>query len=202
VKLRLYNFKLSSSSRRVRIALAWKGVPYEDVAVDLAAGEQHGEVHRARSPRGTVPLLEIEEGGVTRRLAESMAIIEWLEDVSPAPPLLPRDPWLRGRARMLAEIVNSGTQPFQNLATQLHVKELGGDAETWVRRWVGAGLAALEAAAGATAGRYLVGDAPSIADVFLVPQLGHARRFGVDVSALTTLTSVEAALLELPAFKV
>jgi maleylpyruvate isomerase len=108
---------------------------------------------------------------------------------------------LRARARQLAEIVNSGTQPFQNLATTKKVQELGADRQRWLDHFIPRGLAVLERAAVETAGTFLVGDAVTIADVFLVPQLYAARRFDVDLAPYPTLTRVEAACAALPAFQ-
>ncbi|MFL5299532.1 MAG: glutathione S-transferase C-terminal domain-containing protein, partial [Anaeromyxobacteraceae bacterium] len=126
---------------------------------------------------------------------------EWLDERFPSPPLLPRDAYGRARVRMLAEHVNAGIQPFQNQAPQkwLHAKQPGLERE-WVQRWVGEGMAALERVVAEGAGRFCHGDAPSLADLYLVPQLYGARRFGLDVGAFPTLERVERACQELPAF--
>jgi maleylpyruvate isomerase len=198
--VKLHGYWRSSSAWRVRIALGWKGVPYTAVAVNLIrdGGEQHTPSFRDLNAIGQVPLLELDDG---RRLAQSMAIIEYLEDRFPLPALLPADPWQRARARQLAEIVNAGIQPLHNLATLQHVKAaLGGDPDVWVRHFVGRGLGALERAAAETAGRFLVGDELSLADVYLVPQLYVARRYGVELGPFATLTRVESACATLPAF--
>jgi maleylpyruvate isomerase len=198
--LELYGYWRSSSSWRVRIALTWKGVAWESRPVHLRRGDQLGSEHEARNPMRQVPWLEIAPG---RGLGQSMAILEWLEEAHPAPPLLPRDPWLRAKARQLAETVNSGIQPLQNLAVLRKVKhELDADPDAWARDWIAPGLAALERETSATAGTFCVGDEPSFADVFLVPQLFNARRYGVDVSeaAFPTLLRIEGACEELPAF--
>ncbi len=202
--MRLYNYWRSSASWRVRIALALKGVAYEYVPVNLIreGGEQHGEGYRALNPMEQVPTLEFEEGGVVRRLTQSIAIIEYLDERFGGAPLLPRDPYLRARARALAEVVNSGVQPLQNLEAQRYVREeLKGDAHAWTAHFIGRGMRALEALASETAGRFLVGDAVTVADVCLVPQMTAARRFGVDPASLPTLARVEAACQELEAFK-
>jgi maleylpyruvate isomerase len=202
--MRLYTYWRSNSPWRVRIALAWKAIPHEVVTVDLGAGQQHGADFRDLNLAEQVPILELDErgpDGKPRRITQSMAIIEYLEERHPTPPLLPSDPWLRARARQLAEIVNSGTQPFQNLATTKKVQELGADRQKWLDHFIPRGLAALERAAAETAGAYLVGDAVTIADVYLVPQLYAARRFSVDLAPFPTLTRVEAACAALPAFQ-
>jgi maleylpyruvate isomerase len=131
-----------------------------------------------------------------------MAILEYLEERWPEPPLLPRDPWRRARARQLAEIVNSGMQPFQNSPGVLgYVKDvLHGDERAWVQHHHARGLVALETTAAETAGKFLVGDEVTFADVFLVPQLYGCRRFGVDLAPYPTLLRVEAACVALPAF--
>jgi maleylpyruvate isomerase len=204
--MKLYNYWRSTSSWRVRIALAWKRIPYEYVAVDLAAGraEAHAEAHRRRNPTGQVPVLELPPApgeAEPRRLAQSLAILEYLEDVHPDPPLLPRDPWRRARARQLAELVNSGIQPFQNTPVIGYVKDvLRGDERAWIQHFMSRGLAALEQTVAATARPYLAGEAPTFADVCLVPQLYAARRFQVPLDPYPTLLAAETACAALPAF--
>lgn len=202
--MKLHNYWRSSASWRVRIALNLKGVAYEYAPVNLIAdgGQQHGDAYRALNPMAQVPTLEFEESGVTRRLTQSLAIIEYLEERFPSPPLLPRDAYARGRARALAELVNSGIQPLQNLEPQRYVREeLHGDAKAWTTHFIGRGMRALEALASETAGRFLVGDEVTVADLCLVPQMFAARRFGVDPATLPTLARVEAACNALPAFE-
>jgi maleylpyruvate isomerase len=201
--MRLYGYWRSSSAWRVRIALLYKGLPYQDRPVHLVrdGGEQHGPAYRALNPMAEVPTLEFEEGGAVRRISQSLAIIGYLERVAPQPPLIPGDAFAAARAWQLAEMVNSGTQPLQNSAVLLRVKnQLGGDEQAWARHFITRGVAALEQVAGETAGRFLVGDAVSVADVCLIPQLYNARRFGVDLGAFPRLTQVEAHCLALPAF--
>jgi maleylpyruvate isomerase len=196
----LYDYWRSSSGWRVRTALHFKGIPFERRVVNLSpnAGEQHTPAFRALNPSGQVPVLIPEEGA--RPIAQSMAILAYLEERFPEPPLLPADPWRRARARQLAEIVNSGIQPYQNLAGLTRLKELGVDANAWARECNARGLAALEAASQETEGTFLVGDAPSIADLFLIPQLYSARRWSVDLAPYPTLLRVEATCASLPAF--
>ena len=196
----LYDYWRSSSGWRVRTALHYKGIPFERRVVNLikdGGGEQHGDAFRALNPSGQVPVLVTDDG---RPIAQSMAIIAFLEEQFPTPPLLPTDPWRRARARQLAEMVNSGTQPLQNLPVLDHVQAKGIDRNEWAHHFIARGLAALEAAAQETAGTFLVGDAVSIADAYLIPQLYNARRFKVDVSRLPTLLRVETACAALPAF--
>lgn len=198
--MKLYGYWRSSCSWRVRIALNLKGLAYEYVPVNLLEGAQHQDAYRAISPAGTVPLLETDEGGKTVRLSQSLAILEYLEERHPTPSLLPGDAYLRARTRMMAELVNSGIQPLQNLSVLQYVEANGGDKKTWASHWVGKGMRALQTMAEETAGKYLLGEQPTLADICLIPQLYAARRFGVDVSELGLLLRVEASLNEHPAF--
>jgi maleylpyruvate isomerase len=195
----LYDYWRSSSAWRVRIALHWKGVPFERRVVNLMkdGGEQHAAPFHAMNPSHQVPVLVTDDG---RAIAQSMAIIGYLEERVPTPALLPGDGWLRARARQLAEIVNSGTQPLQNLSVLDRVQAAGLDRNEWARHFIARGLAALEAAAQETAGAFLVGDGVSIADAYLVPQLYNARRFNVDLAPFPTLARIESACAALPAF--
>lgn len=196
----LYGYWRSSSAWRVRIALHLKGVAFENVPVHLVqdGGQQHADAHVARNPLAQVPVLSVDDG----HLSQSLAIIEYLDEVHPEPPLLPSDPFVRAQARSLAEVVNSGIQPIQNLAVLQHVVgELGGDKLAWGRHWIQRGLDRMERMVRITAGRFCVGDAVSVADLCLVPQLYNARRFGCDESGWPTLLRIEAACAELDAFK-
>jgi maleylpyruvate isomerase len=193
--VKLYSYYNSSSAWRVRIALHLKQLPFEYVPVNLA-GEQHSDTHRARSPLARIPVLEVEG----RTITESMAILEYLEECHPVPPLLPRDPYLRARARMVSEMIVSEIQPFQNLATRNRIKELGQDAKVWTARWLTEGLTAVERTVKETAATYCVGETPTFADCCLVPQLASARRFGLSFEAMPTLLRIEATCAALPAF--
>lgn len=202
--MRLYNYWRSSASWRVRIGLAHKGLAYEYVPVHLVkdGGQQNAPGYREKNPMRTVPLLEWEEGGQTLRLSQSLAILEYLEEAHPAPPLYPQDALGRARARMLAEMINSGIQPLQNLAVLQRVKgELHGDEKAWAAHWIERGLAAFQASVAPLAGTFCLGDQLSVADVCLVPQLYGARRFGVDLAPFGLLTRIEAACNALPAFQ-
>jgi maleylpyruvate isomerase len=201
-----YDYWRSSSAWRVRIALNLKGITVERRVVNLAptAGEQHAADFRTLNPFGEVPVLVIDEDrtdGGPRALTQSMAIVHYLDERFPAPPLLPAEPWLRARARQLAEMVNAGVQPFQNLGLQERLRAHGlADPAVVAREFNERGLRALERLAPETAGRFLIGDAPTLADVYLVPQLYGGRRFGVDLSQFPTLLRIEAACAALPAF--
>ena len=199
--MKLYGYWRSGCTWRVRIALALKGATYEYQPVHLLKGEQHEDPFRKLNLLESVPILEWHEGGAIRRLAQSLAIIDFIDHRFPSPPLLPSDPWLRARAHQLAEIVNSSIQPFQTPFVMGQVKAFGGDDKAWVALFHHRGLSALEEETSRTAGRYCVGDAPSIADCCLVPQLYGARRFGVDLQPYGLLTRIEAACASLPAFQ-
>jgi maleylpyruvate isomerase len=183
---RLHNYWRSSASWRVRIAFALKGLAYEYVAVNIIqdGGEQNRPTFRALNPQTQVPLLEVVTDGASRFLAQSLPILEFLDETRPeTTPLLPADPYVRARVRQLAEAVNSGIQPLQNLPILAEVER---------------GLVALEALAAESAGRFLVGDTPSLADACLLPQLYSARRFQLDTAPFPTLERVEAACYALP----
>ncbi len=189
----LYGYWRSSASWRVRIALAYKGLDYELVPVDLrgpGGGDQNRPEYRAKNPMGQVPLLEVEDDGRRLRLAQSLAIVEYLEERWPAPPLLPHTRAERARARQIAEMINSGIQPLQNTGVLAHLRQIGANDAEWVHHWVARGLAALEGVVSAGAGRFCVGDAVTIADVCLVPQVEFSRRFRVDLTPYPTLVRI------------
>jgi maleylpyruvate isomerase len=200
----LHTYWRSSSAYRVRIALGLKGVAYEPRFVHLlrAGGEQKQPEFLSKNPLGQIPVLELTEGGKAVFLAQSLAIIEYLEERFPSPPLLPRDLLARARVRELAELVNSGIQPFQNTGTQRFLGEAAPDLEKtrWFRHFLGLGLASLEARALELSGRFLIGDDVSIADVLLVPQLYAARRVDVPLDAYPTLLRIEAECAKIEGF--
>jgi len=200
--MKLYSYWRSSCSWRVRIALNLKGVKHALAPIHLMreGGVQNTAEYREKNPLRTVPMLEWEEDGQVHRLAQSMAILAYLEERYPKPALWPKDPLGKARAWMLAEIPNSAIQPLQNLAVMQKVKADGADSNAWSKHWNERGLEALEAWARPIAGTFLVGDQVTIADVCLVPQLYSARRFGVDLSPFPTLTRVEQACEALDAF--
>jgi maleylpyruvate isomerase len=203
MKLVLHSYWRSSSTHRVRIGLGLKQLAFEYVAVNLRAGEQESDAYRAKNPAAKVPLLEITEDDGTRiALAQSLAILEYLDERWPDPAIMPRDPYLRAKARELAELVNAGIQPYQNLTTLRRIKQLGSDEVAWANQFITEGLAAFARIVAETAGAFCVGDTPTIADCLLVPQLTAARRYNVDLSlsALDHLLEIEARCLALPAF--
>ena len=201
MKIVLHNYWRSSASTRVRLGLGLKGLPYEYVAVNLLAGAQHAEAYRAQNPMAQVPTLEIlEDDGARFALTQSLAILEYLDERWPDPPLLPEDRELRARTRALAELVNAGIQPLHNTAVLRRVKKTGADEQAWARQSISDGLAAFAKLAAQTAGAFCVGDSPTIADCCLVPQLIAARRASVDLAAaeLAQLLEIEARCLALP----
>lgn len=224
MKLVLHNYWRSSASHRVRIALGLKNLAYEYRAVNIVKDEQLADAYKAHNPMGQVPTLEIvEDDGTSWYFTQSLPIIEYLDERWPAPYVLPAiDPmttvgpatdrrmaFLRARARAMAEIVNSGIQPHQNLSTTRKLKSLGIDDQAWPKPYIANGLAAYEAlvvdtwkALGQSHSQVLfsAGDVPTIADCCLVPQLASARRFGVDYSKHDVLVAIEKRCLELPAF--
>jgi len=199
--VKLYNYWRSSSSYRVRIALAHKGLRYDYVPVKLTRGEQRETAHRERNPWGSVPVLEVDHDGRTHFIPQSVAIIEYLEERWALQPLFPTSTIERAMVRSIAETITSGIQPFHNLATLDYVKEtLGGSPKAWAEHFILPGLEAVEQLAKRSAGRFLVGDVFSWADCCLVPQLYAARRFTTFGSSdFPLLSRVEENCLELSA---
>lgn len=201
--MRFYGYFRSSAAYRCRIAFNLKGVTPEFVPVHLRKGEQRGEAFLARNPQGLVPAVELDGGQI---LSQSLAIIEWLDETVPAPPLLPQAPTERAHVRALALSIACDIHPLQNLRVLNHLKaELKLDqaaCDRWCRHWIEGGLAAYEAtlSRSGTAGAFSFGDAPTLADICLLPQLFSADRFGADVSALPTLARIRASCDAHPAF--
>ena len=199
--MKLYSWYRSSSAWRVRIGMAYKGIAHETVSVNLlqGEGEQHSAAFHVKNPMEQIPVLELDDGSF--RLTQSVAILEFLEELYPAPALLPRDMRLRARVRQFVEIINSGIQPLQNLKLQQTLTARGVDFTPLVQGFIETGLRALETTAAASAGTYLVGDHVTLADVYLIPQLHQSRLRGVDVEKFPLLRRVELACEQLPAFQ-
>jgi maleylacetoacetate isomerase len=199
-QLVLYSYWRSSASYRVRIALGLKGLPYRYEAVNIVKGEQSSEAFRARAPIGHVPCLEID--GVP--YVESVAIIELLEDLYPTPSFCPEAPAQRARMRALCETINSGIQPLQNLVVLNRLKEE--ERKPWMQHFMARGLFAFEALLAKAsshvteAGPFCLGAKPTMADIFLVPQMYAARRFEVDLAAFPRARQADEAARALPAF--
>jgi maleylacetoacetate isomerase/maleylpyruvate isomerase len=209
--MKLHNYFRSSASFRVRIALALKGLPYEYIPVHLARGDHQRPDYAGVSADGLVPLLEVD--GL--RLSQSMAIIEYLDETRPEPPLLPTDARGRARVRALAQSIACEIHPLNNLRVLKYlVKELKVSDEaknTWYRHWVRGGLesferqlqvnAAQRQQAGLPPSVYCHGDTPTLADCCLVPQIFNGQRFDVNLDGLPLTMAVFAACMALPAFQ-
>ena len=202
--MKLYTYFRSSAAYRVRIALNLKGLSYESVPVHLLkdGGEQLSEHYRAINPSAQVPAME-DEGIV---LTQSLAIIEYLEELHPAAPLLPRDAAGRARVRALALMVACDIHPLNNLRVLRHLVHSMGLSEQartdWYLHWLREGMAALEAhlARAPGTGRFCHGDSPTMADCFLVPQVFNASRYQLDMAPYPTIARIDAACAVLPAF--
>jgi len=195
----LYDYHRSSASYRVRIALNLKGAAYERVPVNLLESEQREDAYRARNPQGFVPMLEADGTRVT----QSLAIIDWLESCFPEPRLIPADPADRAHVLALALTIAADIHPLNNLRVLKRLAALGLDQQArddWYRHWVKEGFDALEPLAAARAGRFLFGDAVTLADVCLVPQMYNARRFDVELGSYPTLVRCDADAAALETF--
>ena len=200
--MKLYNYFRSSASFRVRIALNLKGLPYEYVAVHIAKGEHRQPAYAELSADGLVPTLDIQG----RRLSQSMAIIEYLDELQPEPALLPSDPFDRAQVRALSQSIACEIHPVNNLrilkylTQELHVSEE--DKNTWYRHWVRTGLEAFERQlALLPASPYCFGNTPTLADCCLVPQIFNGQRFKVHLDGLPRTMAAFDACMRLPAFQ-
>jgi maleylpyruvate isomerase len=201
--VKLYSFFRSSTSHRLRIALNLKGIATDYVAVDLRVDEQQKEAFKAINPQGLVPALDTGE----QLMIQSPAIIEWLEEKYPMPALLPQGADARVRVRALAAMVGCDIHPINNRRIlQTLRKQFGANEDAvnaWCGHWISEGFDAYEALIGAdkTRGRFSFGDTPTLADVYLIPQVESARRFKVDLTKWPLIMAVEKACLELEAFQ-
>jgi len=196
----LHDYFRSSAAYRVRIALALKGVEHDGVSVDLRSGDQRSADYKARNPQGFVPMLEVD--GL--KLTQSLAIITYLEATRPEPPLLPASAADQAHVRAMALLIACDIHPLNNLRVLHYLKnELGQEEparDAWYRHWIAEGFAALEALAAPRAGKFLFGDAPTLADVCLVPQMYNARRFDVPLDDYPLLVRVDEEANRLEAF--
>jgi maleylpyruvate isomerase len=198
--VKLYSFFRSSAAYRTRIALNLKGIAYETVSVHLTkgGGRQFAPEYRMINPQARVPALVV-DGGV---LTQSLAIIEYLDETHPEPPLLPADPIARAHVRAIAQAIACDIHPLNNTSPLFYLKNtLKHDQETinaWYAHWVTVGFAAIEALL--RPGPYAYGAQVGLADVCLVPQVANARRFNIPLDQFPKIVAVDAACLKLPAF--
>jgi maleylacetoacetate isomerase len=195
----LYDYFRSSAAYRVRIALNLKGVDYGSRPIDLREGAQRSDEYRALNPQGLVPMLEIDG----HRLTQSLAIMVYLDQCFPNPPLVPRDPADGAHVRAMALAIACDIHPLNNLRVLKYLAKLGIEQEqrdAWYAHWIGEGLPALERMAAPGAGTFLFGDTPTIADVCLVPQLFNARRFDIPLDDYPTLLRADENANKLDAF--
>jgi maleylacetoacetate isomerase len=203
-ELCLFSYWRSSASYRVRIGLNLKGLAYDIMPVHLLrdGGEQHSESFRQANPQQLVPVLQHGH----RMLRQSLAILEYLDEIWPAPPLLPAVARDRQRVRALAQLVACDVHPLNNLRVLQYLERDWGvpqpERDVWVRHWIEDGFSALEAMLHhhPSTGTFCDGDMPTIADCCLVPQVYNARRFGIDLTPYPTMVRIEQACLALPAF--
>ena len=195
----LHGYWRSSAAYRVRIGLNLKGLAYEQVGHDLRAGEQHDPAYLAKVPQGLVPALEIDG----RVLTQSLAILEWLDEIYPESPFLPTDPDARAAVRAMALVVAADIHPVNNLRIVNALRdEFGADSHAvvaWMQRWMAVGFDALEVMVGEHGGRFAYGDAPGLADIMLVPQWYNAERYRLDLAPWPRLAATVANMKALPA---
>ena len=199
--MKLYSYFRSSAAYRVRIALNLKGIAYETAPIHLVkdGGHNRRPEYRAINPQMRVPALTLPSGDV---LLQSLAIIEYLDETHPEPPLLPKNPIERARARAFAEIVACDIHPLNNIGPlrylRREMKQEQDAIDTWYRYWVTEGFEALEALLGS--GPYCCGNAVTVPDLCLVPQVFNARRLKVPLDKFPKIVAVDAACAKLPAF--
>jgi len=199
--VKLYSYFRSSAAYRVRIALNLKKLPYEMVPIHLTkdGGRQHTPEFRAVNPQARVPALELSSGEV---LTQSLAIIEYLDDIHPEPPLLPADALDRAKARSIAQLIACDIHPLNNLIALQYIKRQlkheQPDIDAWYHHWIIAGFTALETML--TSAPYACGAHVTLADICLVPQVANARRYKVPLDKFPKIVAVDAACLKLPAF--
>jgi len=199
--VKLYTYFRSSAAFRVRIALNLKRLKYEPVFVHLAKGEHRQPQYAQVNPQALLPTLELDDG---TRLTQSLAIIEWLEEKHPTPPLLPKDPFAKARVRSLSYLVASEIHPLNNLRVLQHLKRALGQTQeqidNWYRYWIADGLAKLEAELAGSSGQFCHGDSPGMADCCLAPQIFNAKRYASDLAPYPRTMRVFENCMKLEAF--
>jgi maleylacetoacetate isomerase/maleylpyruvate isomerase len=198
--MKLYSYWRSTTSYRVRAALNLKDLSYETISVDLVAGDQRSEKYSAINPGLGVPTLVLDDGTT---LTQSMAILDYIDAVYPAPRLMPKDPLERARVLAVAQSVATDIHPVNNLRIISQLKKRFGtsaeDAADWMNHWMHEGLTAIESLLPDNDG-FAFGNAPNIADICIVAQVYNARRWGLDLSPFSKIERIESACLDLPAF--
>ena len=199
--MKLYSYFRSSAAYRVRIALNLKGLPYEMVPIHLTkdGGRQHTPEFRAINPLARVPALELSGGEI---LTQSLAIIEYLDETHPEPPLLPADALGRANSRAIAQMIACDIHPLNNLIAlqylRRHLKHEQPEIDAWYHHWIIQGFTAMEEMV--SAGPYACGPSVTVADICMVPQVANARRFKVPLDKFPKIVAIDAACLKLPAF--
>jgi maleylpyruvate isomerase len=200
--VQLYSFFRSSAAYRVRIALGLKGLSYDTVGIHLSKDGGHNRKpdYQAINPQMRVPALKLDSGEI---LIQSLAIIEYLDEVHPQPPLLPRDPIARAKVRGISQAIACDIHPLNNTSPVRYLKDTLGQEQaaldTWYHHWILEGFAAIESLIGS--GPYAFGRDVSLADVCIVPQVANARRFKVPLDRFPKIVAVDAACAKLPAFE-
>jgi maleylpyruvate isomerase len=199
--LKLHGYWRSTTSYRVRIALNLKGLPYDQATYDLRTGAQRDPAYVAMAPHGLVPALETAAGVIV----ESPAILEWLEETAPSPPLLPADPAGRAVVRSMAALIACDIHPLNNLRVLRALRtNFGADqaaVNAWAERWIGDGFMALETLVAKHGHGFAYGAGPTLADCYLVPQVYSATRFNVDLTAFPAIAAAAQTAMALPAFQ-
>ncbi len=200
--MKLYDYAFSSAAYRVRIALNLKGIPYDRAVINLLKSDQQSDAYKAVNPQALIPTLE--DGGHV--IGQSLAIVEYLDEVHPSPPLLPSYPAEKARVRQIAYEIACDIHPINNMRVRAQLKAMGHAEDeilrTWYAHWITLGFAALEKQLSTSklTGTFCHGDTPTLADICLVPQMANAYRFKVPVDAFPTLVRIDKACRALPAF--
>jgi maleylpyruvate isomerase len=197
--MQLYDYWRSSAAYRVRIALHLKGLAYEPIAIDLRKGAQRSSAYRARNPQGLVPYLQDGEVGI----GQSFAIMEYLDERYPEPPLLPDAPAARAYVRALALAIVCEIHPLNNMRVLRYLEQRGApepDRLTWYRHWVGQGFEPIEAVLAERGDPFCFGEAATLADICLVPQVYNARRYSCDLEPYPTIRAIDQRCRRIEAF--
>lgn len=198
--MKLHSYFRSGAAWRVRIGLHLKGIPFETISHDLRTGAQRHPDYLARNPQGLIPALELDDGTI---LTQSLAILEWLEETHPTPPILPANPTQRAHIRAVALAIAADTHPIQNLGVLKRIETLtsADTARQWAQTTIANGLQAVETLISRNPGPYAFGPTPTLADILIIPQLLNARRFDTNLTPYPRIRAVEATCQTHPAFQ-